>query len=1368
MCDCSKNINSSAPLEGNPARQASASLRGYDYQIWRSVEAWMMLDEGQILYLECAEDFDIVGEQVAETVQVKNSGVDISLGSKDVRDAIENFWITCLHNPEHASITMRFLTRGGIRSEMGKPFGSEKGIEVWRRAAGGNDVAALQVGQFLNSLSFDNALLKDFLATASAPALREQLITRIVWATSEPSEDVIRLRVERMAIKLGRKRDISEHASVVAVDGLLAHCHQTAAQSTLGMRSLTVEDKLRIFEEKTTSPLPITHANLALLSHAVYSTDDALGGVHSVTFAPASLGSEPALPPYVLVRTAIVEDIVRAGTATLIVGSEGRGKTTLASLVARSLKDIVRWIDLSSVKDSLLPVVLDQLLLELRGTTTLQTIVLDDFPVAGGIEQHIWVRFDAIVQECSLHSNFLITTAKGVDPTAIDPRFRVAHIAIHSVPDLTIPEILEFVTALSCPEHYRDQWSARILGQSGGGHPKLVYLMGRELRDLGWPEPTEAVSARPPRSIEEARNFARKEAARTLPEGERELLYGLSLAFYPLNREAVLELGFKVAGLQAPGDILDHLVGRWVEVNQSNDYTATALIAGQATSAWRREKIESTHAFLFDLMLGRRLLTVDQAFPILRHAWESGDENRLGGYLIGLAGETGTICDTLFEYLAQAILIARGKEISLARQRFNVRTLVLLKNVQFRIARLQFPSELPALAQEWDDEIRRLPDGKIRDGSRLMWAFSVANCPDMVLPATTLVQALENLDRLELIFPEAFPQGMMADLFPNGEDGDGDHVATLFAFNFARCDDLDFLGELLSALEQVAPRARQRMLKAFDYPFFTRNHLFIDSPFVMEAKRAKPRWKLAEKTLLRMLALAGEWKCNIFGILVARTLSILYEDHLKHGERAIVCLREAAVQFSESPVLIAQEASVLFGRKDFRSALDLWNKSLWRSKTSPRGVEQDPNMLRKAGIAAGSFGDYEQASEWFEAAARCAKDMKLQATAGGALFDAAYCAFKDSAWDRTINLAHSGLLAFAGEFDPTKQLDLFVAKRLGVGILSWMLGQLRTNFGESQPEPVFGQCSNTGQNKEIVELPKCPEDVAVVMLVEIASLLDVQGVDIDRLRARIENTKIPAAKFQYWALRCNEAILSDRLEEICKCLLALHRTIWMANAQRRNGDISFTPFIGTIEPEDRAQALGTDAVFVAALFLQAISKRSPQKLADSWLFELEGEADAESLRVEIHCALQSFTIDPLSALKFFVDTKANPIKRFGAGCRLLIERGRSPVETAQRQKVVMILMRKLASSLIFDGMLPTLARTFATMWREHMETPALLLSPRISVPLITDVIESKDTAPEKLLKLFDAVEMATGIAASKELRKELHTMSIAYSVRNQR
>ena len=102
------------PLNANPKRQATDSLRGYRYQILHSVEAWLDLDEGECLYLEGVEDFDIVSDDAATLVQVKDTQHNITLRSKDVVDAINHYWESQTKHPD-LTVKFRFITRSKIR-----------------------------------------------------------------------------------------------------------------------------------------------------------------------------------------------------------------------------------------------------------------------------------------------------------------------------------------------------------------------------------------------------------------------------------------------------------------------------------------------------------------------------------------------------------------------------------------------------------------------------------------------------------------------------------------------------------------------------------------------------------------------------------------------------------------------------------------------------------------------------------------------------------------------------------------------------------------------------------------------------------------------------------------------------------------------------------------------------------------------------------------------------------------------------------------------------------------------------------------------------------------------------------------------------
>jgi hypothetical protein len=63
----------SPPLVNDPAREATDTMRGYSYQVLRSVLAWSQLDDDEVLYLEGAEDLDRVRGDEVLVEQVKDT-----------------------------------------------------------------------------------------------------------------------------------------------------------------------------------------------------------------------------------------------------------------------------------------------------------------------------------------------------------------------------------------------------------------------------------------------------------------------------------------------------------------------------------------------------------------------------------------------------------------------------------------------------------------------------------------------------------------------------------------------------------------------------------------------------------------------------------------------------------------------------------------------------------------------------------------------------------------------------------------------------------------------------------------------------------------------------------------------------------------------------------------------------------------------------------------------------------------------------------------------------------------------------------------------------------------------------------------------
>ena len=202
------DLTSAEPLVGDPARQAPDLHRGIVFQIWRSVEAWINLKEDELLYLEGAEDFDIVANGSAAAVQTKATSGNITLRTAAVLDAMVNYWLVRSNNPTKR-VCFRYITTSAIGAEQGNPFGDrQSGLKIWQECAATRDltqVAKLKTflatdivtAPCLNTKNTDKLVapepnLLTFLKTASVEDVLNELIAPMSWELESVDEDVVR------------------------------------------------------------------------------------------------------------------------------------------------------------------------------------------------------------------------------------------------------------------------------------------------------------------------------------------------------------------------------------------------------------------------------------------------------------------------------------------------------------------------------------------------------------------------------------------------------------------------------------------------------------------------------------------------------------------------------------------------------------------------------------------------------------------------------------------------------------------------------------------------------------------------------------------------------------------------------------------------------------------------------------------------------------------------------------------------------------------------------------------------------------------------------------------------------------------------
>jgi hypothetical protein len=180
-------------LVGDKRRQATDSIRGYVYQAYQSVLAWIRLGEEEVLFLEGAEDFDVHSADGVTATQVKDTAGSgtLTLRSGDAIAAINNFWRHQQNNPDKV-VSLRFLTTALPGREKGSEFGGiPTGIEYWSAAKRDNVLSLEPLKSFLLSLELVPSLAA-FLRRSDDQTIRKDLICRINWDTgSKPIDGLV-------------------------------------------------------------------------------------------------------------------------------------------------------------------------------------------------------------------------------------------------------------------------------------------------------------------------------------------------------------------------------------------------------------------------------------------------------------------------------------------------------------------------------------------------------------------------------------------------------------------------------------------------------------------------------------------------------------------------------------------------------------------------------------------------------------------------------------------------------------------------------------------------------------------------------------------------------------------------------------------------------------------------------------------------------------------------------------------------------------------------------------------------------------------------------------------------------------------------
>ena len=612
------------PLNADPKRQANDSLRGYLYQILHSVDAWLDLDDNEILYLEGAEDFDKISDDTATAVQVKDTRHPITLRSQEVNDAINNYWELRTNNP-NLKVKFRFLTRSQVGAEQGAPFGeSQQGLRLWGRCSG-DEATITKISEFLQAEAKISQEVADFLKKAEPQQIYEQLIEPIAWETESKPASFVEKSISDKLILHGHQCGIWSSDAKKVFDPLLTEAWRVATQKE--NRELTKVRFVEIFYAQMTQT--ISNQQWRQYQQMLAATTDSVGAGFIGGSSDIAIQSQspiqnmmPLLYRDIVQRTdllASIQTTLQSEGIAVLQGGSGRGKTTLANLTAKAINGSSwLWLNFTDKDSSQVIPLLQQLAVEVSNQSSQVNIVLDDLNLQPRQLRKYEEVLGVVVYRVLERGAKLLITSQYKLPNNLSRRLDMSRSVIIHVPDFTISEIEQFAQQLECPADYIETW-AKLTQVQTSGHPRLVHARLARLREANWKQDLIESILQTPQELVEEREEARQLLI-SLPENHREFLYRLSLMSTEFRKDYVLNIGEIPKPIPHPGDIFSQLIGPWVDSVDETYYTISPLLANAAEQVWPEDKVKGFHAQIANAILKAKDLTTTEARAVLRHS----------------------------------------------------------------------------------------------------------------------------------------------------------------------------------------------------------------------------------------------------------------------------------------------------------------------------------------------------------------------------------------------------------------------------------------------------------------------------------------------------------------------------------------------------------------------------------------------------------------------------------------------------------------------------------------------------------------------------------------------------------------------------
>ncbi|MPZ09237.1 MAG: hypothetical protein GEU89_03375 [Kiloniellaceae bacterium] len=1103
--------------EGDAARQAIDSLRGYSYQVVAAALAWLDLDDKGRLFLEVAEDYATVAEGVLNAVQVKDTerSGSVTLNSGSIRDAVTAFVDLVERNPG-LRVELRYFTTSEIAIEKATAdrLSGMAGLEYWRKAAAGADAAPIRA--VLESEKFPEAV-REFVKARNDDALRHDLLMKIHWACGKPDFSTLREELEQHLIVVGRdKFNVPAPEARRIADVLVYRVLKKSVIRTPRDRVLTRAELYEAIDAATSLMMP--RAMVEALGQLASGLVRPLAGATGIgNILPGdeigwlirsdTLPAPKAVVPRSAVESSAADALLQFG-AGVIVGGSGLGKSSVSRAVARALAGAFVIADFRDAKAAEARSRLDALFARIGGIKYTVFILedlnqLDDPGVALSLSRVMEAlrRRDCV----ALVTCYRPPSSKALSAIGLD------HRCVVDCPYFTEEEAHALVSIYGGDPN---KWGRLAYLAGACGHPQLTHAFASGMAARGWPdEKIGDVIGRGITSddIDTARDEARRDLIAALPDETRTLLYRLSIAIGRFNRSLAIVIGALSPQLSRPGESLDQLVGPWIEAIGRDLYRVSPLASGCGREVLVADEQTRIHEQIALQMLRKSGIDAVDIDAILMHA---------------IAGKS-PYCLTM---VAQAVLTAGVRTIELLAEQLillhhfrtdapifpeNLAASIFLRTAQFKVVAAAGEGERAAeVVAALLNEISSLPPGELKNGSESMALMAILGTMGVANYLDGWINLLRRFR--SMVEAEQFLSGLKANIESSPDGNRMEFYGALFGIGSAGLASVDRLEYIIDELDKLDASERPIWLTPIDKSFSDYS-LSINGPWVSQERRGDLDASDAAVRYQRMAKKTGDWGIRPLTVQCWVARAVMHDEYLDDAKGALAILDDAKAVLGDDPILSRARAKVYWRHDQHEMALGIL-RGIADQLGHDNPIER-AFALREAAISAAKCDEWPQAEKWFleaHSAGSLAETDDMRVMTVGLRADAAVAALEAGGVGRALRGLAEALEALAA-VDADTTLRAAYCHRVIRHAVLWAQSRIEGIDVKIGGDPITmqpGTCSNPDPLPAIRELPLGPIDLSwyLLAITEAGSGLD-EGI-ARGLSGQLLHGPIPIMEFE--------------------------------------------------------------------------------------------------------------------------------------------------------------------------------------------------------------------------------------------------------------